>query len=109
MNKNARPKAIEWHKSEEGRKWHREHWEISLGKVMYKQKPKTLKCLNCGKEYTTTTFGITKFCSNNCKSAYRKKLGVDNEERICRHCGSKYITNKYSRRKYCDKCWRIKK
>lgn len=105
LNKNARPKAIEWHKSEEGRKWHKEQWKVSLGKVKHEQKPKKLKCIYCGKEYETTTFGITKFCSNNCKSAYRRKLGVDNVERQCRVCGDTFTTNKYSKRTLCSRCW----
>lgn len=44
-----------------------------------------------------------KFCSNNCKSAYRRKSGVDNEERICKICGEIFITNKYSKAKVCSK------
>ena len=109
LNEKARPKAIEWHKSEEGREWHRQQYKISLGKVKHIAKTRILECLNCGKEYETTTFGTTKFCSNNCKSAYRRKQGIDNTEHICSPCGDKFIANKYSKRKYCDKCWRIKK
>ena len=105
LNENVRPKAIEWHKSEEGRKWHKEHWEISLGKAIHKQIAKTLQCIYCGKEYTTTTFGETKFCSNNCKSAYRRKLGKDNIERQCKVCGDIFTTNKYSKRTLCSRCW----
>ena len=30
MNKNARPKAIEWHKSNKGKEWHKKQYEISL-------------------------------------------------------------------------------
>lgn len=105
LNNVVRPKAIEWHKSAEGRAWHREQWKVSLGKVKHEQKPKKLKCLNCGKEYETTTFGTTKFCSNNCKSAYRRKLGIDNITRKCRVCNTEFTTNKYSKRTLCSKCW----
>jgi hypothetical protein len=108
LNKNVRPKAIEWHKSKEGREWHKEQWKVSLGKIMHEQKPKILQCIYCGKEYTTTTFGETKFCSNNCKSAYRRKLGVDNVERQCIKCGSTFMINKYSKRKYCYNCLKKK-
>ena len=105
MNNVVRPKAIEWHKSAEGREWHKEQWKKTLGKVKHEQKPKKLKCLNCSKEYETTTFGDTKFCSNNCKSAYRRKLGKDNETRKCNKCNKEYIVNKYSFRKYCYECY----
>lgn len=108
MNNVVRPKAIEWHKSEEGREWHKEQWKVSLGKVKHEQKPKILKCLNCSKEYVTTTFGTTKFCSNNCKSAYRRKLGIDNEIRKCNKCSKEYTVNKYSFRKYCYECVPLK-
>lgn len=109
MNNNVRPKAIEWHKSAEGREWHKKQYEVSLGKIKYEAKPKTLICLNCGKEYITTTFGDTKFCSNNCKSAYRRKLGKDNETRKCNKCNKEYLVNKYSYRKYCYECMPLKK
>lgn len=109
MNNVVRPKAIEWHKSAEGRAWHREQWKVSLGKVKHEQKPRKLKCLNCGKEYETTTFGDTKFCSNNCKCAYRRKLGIDDEIRKCNKCSKEYTVNKYSFRKYCYECVPLKK
>lgn len=32
LNKNARPKAIEWHKSEEGLAWHKKQGEYLKGK-----------------------------------------------------------------------------
>lgn len=105
MNNRVRPKAIEWHKSAEGREWHKKQWEISLGKVQHEQKPKKLKCLNCGKEYETITFGDTKFCSNNCRSAYRRKLGIDNVTRKCIICDTEFTTNKYSKRTLCSTCW----
>ena len=107
MNNNIRPKAIEWHKSAEGREWHKEQWKISLGN--YIQEKIKMICINCGKEFETIYNGTNKFCSNNCKSAYRRKTGIDNEERTCKKCGNKYTTNKYSKRQYCDKCWKRKK
>lgn len=98
LNKNARPKASEWHKSEAGRSWHRARYMNSLGKV----EPILHKCQMCGKEYFSKHKSHSKFCSNNCKSAYRRKLGVDNETRICKVCGREFITNKYSSGKCCS-------
>lgn len=101
MNNVVRPEAIKWHKSQEGKKWHKEQYKNTLA---IRDKIKVI-CQNCGKEFETTNNGTNKFCSNNCKSAYRRKQGIDNEERSCEICGTTYITNKYSKRKYCSKCW----
>ena len=96
------PKAIEWHKSEEGREWHRKH-----GRDVAKNlKPVKYICTYCGKEFMTKNrYGKDQntFCSNNCKSAYRRASGVDNTERACLYCGNIFITNKYSKAKYCEK------
>lgn len=100
LNQNARPKAIEWHKSEKGKEWHKEHYKKSLGTL----KKEVLKCLNCDKEYETINHGNNKFCSNKCKSVYRRKSGVDNIERECIICGNKFETNKYSKTKRCKNC-----
>ena len=97
MNEKARPKAIEWHKSPEGREWHKKQYKISLANK--ERMIKKFICKNCGKEYETINTGSNKFCSNNCKSAYRKKIGIDNKE---------YIVNKYSFRKYCYECQPLK-
>lgn len=100
LNENARPKAIEWHKSKEGREWHKKHFEVSLGNRI-KQK---FICKNCGKEYETLSNGINKFCSNNCRSAYRRKSGVDDIERKCIKCGRSFKVNKYRKTKKCGNC-----
>lgn len=104
---NAIPKAKEWHKSEEGREWHSEH-----GKLAYaNRQPTKYNCTFCGKEFETTrrfSEGKTHFCSNNCKSAYRRKMGYDDIKRSCAKCGGTFIVNKYSKRKYCDCCLRGK-
>ena len=36
--KKAQEGAKAWHRSEEGRKWHRAHWKNSLGKYMNQKK-----------------------------------------------------------------------
>ena len=64
-------KAIEWHKSEDGLKWHSEqgkkNWE--------KRKINTYTCVQCGKEYQTKHVypeGMNTFCHNNCKAKFRR-------------------------------------
>ena len=103
MNKYCRPKAIEWHGSAEGREWHKEQykkyfapkWEETVEKV----------CEYCGKPYSVTVpmASRSRFCSNNCKTQYRRVSGVDNIQRKCIICGNEFTTNKYSHVKTCCK------
>ena len=100
LNKNARPKAIEWHKSKEGREWHKKQYEMSLGN---REKNKFI-CEYCNKEYETYKQQKNRFCSLKCKSAYRRESGIDNIERICLNCKQPFMTNKYGTTKYCYNC-----
>jgi len=53
-----------WHRSEEGREWHKKH-----GKECWiNREYKTYICQQCGSEYTTRHAGVSKFCHNNCKA-----------------------------------------
>ena len=103
----AMPKAKEWHHSKEGKEWHSEH-----AKIVFENLPENkYKCTFCGKEYKTKNIYSKEsntFCSNKCKSAYRRASGVDNVERECAYCGCKFIANKYSSAKYCKKHRNIK-
>ena len=103
METCARPKAVEWHKSEAGHEWHKQQYEKTL--APHWEESITLTCQHCGKPYQVSPLmkGHSRFCSNNCKSAYRRESGVDNIERICSICGKPFITNKYSRAKVCSK------
>lgn len=94
----ARPEAIKWHGSKEGRDWHKKHYEAMKHKWNIKQ---NFECLNCGKKYESVAKNHSKFCSNACKSAYRRKMGFDDVERSCANCGEKFIINKYAKRKFC--------
>lgn len=97
LNENARPKAVEWHKSEEGRKWHKEHYKRQ-GQSLHVKTEKA--CINCGKTFSGEH--NAKFCSNACKSAYRRKAGVDLIEKTCKVCGKKYMTDKYRSAETCS-------
>lgn len=99
FEKNARPKAIEWHKSQEAKEWHKKQYEISLALV----KPRKLKCEYCGKEYEAMP-RRNRFCSNKCKSAWRRKSGLDDIQRKCVKCNNLFVCNKYSLRKLCNNC-----
>lgn len=100
LKEKAVPKATEWHKSESGHKWHKEHYEQTKDKL---HKKDDFVCLNCGNAFTAEISGQNKFCSNKCKSAYRRKSGVDNEKRKCEVCGAEFTTNKYSKAKTCSR------
>lgn len=91
----AVPEASKWHKSEEGRNWHRAHG--------FQRQIIERICEYCGKPYTTTRNGRNRFCSNNCKMAARRKSRIDDETRVCIVCGKPFRANKYSKSKTCSR------
>lgn len=98
LNVNARPMANEWHSSVEGRKWHKHQYELTKDKLHEKH---VKECEQCGE--TFENIKRSKFCSNKCKSEWRRKQGLDNIEKECEFCGNKYITNKYYKSKTCSR------
>lgn len=78
---------------------------------MHDHQPISLICENCGEVYETKNLSGSRFCSNACKSAYRRASGVDNETRTCQECGKKFEVNKYEKQTYCSrKCaWKARK
>src|SRR3990167_1918899 len=75
-----RPLTVAWHQSEQGRAWHRAHAQsLNFGKVALER-----SCLQCQAPYTARNF-VSTFCSNKCKSAWRRKSGVDNVEKSEEH------------------------
>ena len=95
-----RPLTKVWHASEEGRAKHRE-----IGAMAYQNfKPKPKPCKQCGEKFLPKKIGNADlFCSNACKSAWRRDSGVDDEQRQCIECGKQFATNKYSKVKTCCK------
>lgn len=102
LERTARPKAIEWHKSEEGKKWHTELIKQQRENGRFKHK---LICTNCGKEFIgeLNKKGGNSFCSNACKSSYRRKNRLDDIEKECPVCGNKFMTNKYRPSETCSR------
>lgn len=98
LNSNARPAAIAWHKSEKGSEWHKEHYEQMKAALHIKTQ---IMCENCGNEFTGALY--SKFCCNACKSAYRRKIGADNIERVCPVCNKQFYTNKYAPAETCSR------
>jgi hypothetical protein len=95
-----RPLTKAWHASEEGLEWHRKHAEkCKFGKW----EARSYICEVCSKVFESTKRSNTKFCTNACKSQYRRDSGIDNVSRICIGCKKEYFVNKYSKQKYCSK------
>ncbi len=107
ISDKARASAAEWHRSEEGRAWHRRHYEQNCRSVLFRREP--MRCEHCAADFQ----GIpkrSKFCSKSCKAAARRASGVDNEERCCRVCGSAFRVNKYWTQECCSaRCGRTKR
>lgn len=98
----AVPKAIEYQKSGRAREFHKKHYQNMKEKLYVK---KEFECEYCNKTFIAINNGQNKFCSNKCKSAWRRQQGLDNVERICKKCGKKFISNKYKKAKFCSiKC-----
>ena len=93
-----RPLTKEWHGSEAGREWHKEHWK-RMKDSLYVMRD--YKCEYCGKSFQSTRAGA-KFCCNAHKTAYRYHNKVDNEERVCIVCGKRFSVNKYLKKKTCS-------
>jgi len=93
-------KAVDWHRSEEGYKWHKEHYEQMKDKFHVS---KEFTCEYCGTLFQSIDTKQNRFCSNKCKSAWRRASGIDDEVRKCEHCGNEFKANKYSKTRFCSK------
>lgn len=95
-----RPLTKEWHRSNEGRLWHKYHAaKFKFGNW----EPLKYTCQCCNKEYLSKKRSRTRFCSNACKSQWRRDQGIDNVMRKCLKCGIEFEVNKYSKQKTCGK------
>lgn len=102
-----RPMTKAWHASPEGIAWHKLHAiKCNFGNG----DPIKYICEICSKEYLSKVKakGRTRFCSNNCKSAFRRKSGKDEIDKICSRCNVTFSCNKYSMRKNCLQCSKFK-
>lgn len=95
----ARKYASEWHRSEQGRAWHREHARKNIETMQKKE----YVCKNCGETYMAFPMGSNKFCSNKCKSAWRRQAHLDEETRVCQECGRDFVTNRFSKTRCCSR------
>ena len=98
-SEEARTKAAEWHRSEEGRKWHSENGK----QAWVGREPATVFCEVCGTEYETLVPSRSRFCSNACKSQRRRDAGIDNTTKECPICGIEFTANKYRSPETCSR------
>jgi hypothetical protein len=77
----VRPKASEWHGSESGLAWHREH----------------------GKQTWESRSPRDRFCSQACKATWRRESGVDDIQVVCPECGQVFTKNRYARKRTCSR------
>jgi hypothetical protein len=99
--------APEWHRSEEGRAWHKQHAK----NVAAAQPLRKRTCQHCQIEYETTANRSTvKYCSNACRTYARKAAKRDHEPRQCVVCQQEFIVDKYAKILTCSsacKCIRM--
>lgn len=95
----AQVAAVVWHKSKAGRAWHSGHAKQSIKKRTW-----VIDCKHCGKRVEFRgRIQRPKFCSNNCKSAWRRGAGLDDIAKVCVACGETFVANRYARAKCCSR------
>lgn len=84
----------EWHSSEEGIKWHREHAKDSI----FKRTKITLVCKMCGKEFETVVHNA-RFCSHNCSVKWDYRAKTKEIFKNCVVCGKEFTAKITTRHK----------
>lgn len=85
---SIRGKAAEWHRSEEGIAWHREHAKRSIGKRV----AKPFVCTVCGTGFESR-FHAPKFCGPKCGEQGRAER-KPTHGRTCKWCGTEFLALK---------------
>ena len=101
LNTNARPKAVEWHKSEEAKQWHSEHAKEMIEKGIWNAKQEYV-CEQCGKIFEQRKVKGHKFCSGACQQKWLRK-NEPTGTRICVVCGNNYTCKVSSNSRTCSK------
>lgn len=93
--------AKKWHSSKEGIEKHRQQ---AIDSRFGKPDLPIKKCENCKEDFKPKNY-TSKFCSNKCKSSFRRKSGVDDIIKKCVVCEKEFKVNKYSKTNKCaSKC-----
>lgn len=97
---HARIHASAWHRSEDGKARHRE-----IGFVAWENfKPTEMRCDQCSSTFMSRNLNkIERFCTNACKSAWRRDQKLDHINKTCAACGCTYFASKYARAPTCSR------
>lgn len=99
----ARIKAAAYFRTEEGRKQRKEQ-AIKI----QSSRPVIQKiCEFCNQTFSSKCLKEQKYCSKKCKSAYRRKHGLDNITGHCAICNNQFSYNKFSGNIFCSSQCRL--
>ena len=90
--------ATVWHRSDEGRDWHKGHGV----RVWESREPTKATCSVCSTEYETFFSSRSRFCSRSCsqkESFQRHKTATG----VCAECGSEFSFNRYRTQTCCSR------
>jgi hypothetical protein len=94
-----RPKASEWHKSEEGRDQHRSNARRGWQGVGTRE----VVCSVCGAPAITRYTGTFRYCSRACAAAAYGAERRYEEERHCLECQKPFMAYKYHNQRWCGR------
>lgn len=112
LAKQGQAAAAAWSKTPEGRAFRQRHAkEVLLSYMPVLMRKIDKICDQCSNPYQVPYLGSgsSRFCSNKCKSAYRRKMGFDDIDKVCSHCQKSYRCNKYSKQIFCSRVCRQKR
>ena len=96
--KLAQEAAKEWHKSDEGRKWHSQH---AYNSILKREKFDGV-CKQCGKPVITQNKNKSKYCSGACfQNANREKYKTNTL--TCVVCDKEFKSEPWNKRKCCSR------
>lgn len=61
-----------------------------------------MRCLHCLVPFASRR-NASKFCTNACKSKWRRHSGLDNVAKRCRKCGALFYSNRYDKQLFCSR------
>jgi HNH endonuclease len=90
-------KSLIWHRSLEGREWHRQNGILNWKK----RKPTKRTCLVCGREFSAF-YKRAALCSKKCSNKHYSGK-YDDVPTVCAACGKPFMANRYSKASHCSK------
>lgn len=94
-----REATIKFRASPQGQEWGKELARRSWAARTREQR----SCDRCGGSYETWSGQRARFCSNACKSAWRRAARLDDEDRVCTVCSTDFRVNRYEDTQTCSK------